>query len=357
MQKISIVISSMNGGGAEKVTANLVNGFVNKGYHIDLVLVKKEGVFLGLIPPEVKIVDLASRRIVAAVFPLIKYLKSNNPDAIISIDSDLNVITAVAWRLANCTAPLVWTVHVNLSRAWSLLPFYKRLILKSLTIITCGIPKAIIAVSNGVASDFQKYIGKSQEKVLTIYNPVVSSVALQPKEKFQGNHNPLQLLAVGRLFPQKNYPLLLNALKIASQSRHVILTILGEGPHLPEIEKLIEELQLSKIVNMHGFSATPLKFMEQADALILSSNFEGLPTVLIEAMSMGTPVISTDCPSGPREILQDGRWGRLVPQNDEKALSQAIIDLYDNGGIDGRARAEDFLISNSTEKYSKVIFE
>jgi glycosyltransferase involved in cell wall biosynthesis len=187
----------------------------------------------------------------------------------------------------------------------------------------------IVAVSQGVADDLAQQIGIPRERIQVILNPIVTP-ELQRKAKAPLEHpwfspgQPPVVLAVGRLHPQKDYPTLLEAFAQVRQARPARLLILGEGGERSRLEALIHQLGLEEDVSLPGFVENPFAYMSHASVFVLSSRWEGLPTVLIEALYCGAPLVATDCPSGPREILANGQYGRLVPVSDVRALAKAV---------------------------------
>jgi glycosyltransferase involved in cell wall biosynthesis len=193
----------------------------------------------------------------------------------------------------------------------------------------------VTAVSQGVADDLRQAARLSSDQVQVIYNPIVTldmrRKASAPLEHpwFQSGEPPL-ILGVGRLTAQKAFDVLIEAFAQVRKTRHARLVILGEGEQRPMLEALVKRLGLQGDVQLPGFVSNPYAFMANAAVFVLSSRWEGLPTVLVEAMSLGTPVVATDCPSGPREILKDGKYGQLVPMNDPAALALATQNALSN---------------------------
>ena len=222
----------------------------------------------------------------------------------------------------------------------------------------------IIAVSNGVAKDLNKIFPKSSSIIHTIYNPTVTpeitqkakSPVMLPPWSHKENSSPI-ILSMGRLQLAKNHFMLLKAFSIILKNRDAYLVIIGEGPERKKLETFSEKLGVKKNVYFYGFQLNPFKFMSKSQVFALSSNFEGLPNVLIEAMACGTPVVSTDCPSGPKEILEDGKHGHLVPVNDHFSMAKAILYSLENP-IDKNQlidRAHTFSLETSVKKYIDVI--
>jgi glycosyltransferase involved in cell wall biosynthesis len=225
---------------------------------------------------------------------------------------------------------------------------------------------SIVCVSRGVADDISMVIGKLPT-IKVIYNPVVDVEKIkklidEPLEYPIGNELPI-VLAVGRLTKAKDYPTMLKAFSLVLEEVSANLLIIGEGEERGKIEKTISDLDISKNVFLIGLQKNPFKYMAKADIFVLSSMLEGFPNVLVEAMACGTPVVSTDCQSGPNEIIQDGKNGFLVPVGDEKKLSEAIIKLLRNKEVrnefskKGRERAQYFSAAKSVEEFENLFKE
>ena len=331
---IAFFLPNLYGGGAEKVSVNLLKGMVEReDLILDLVLGTAEGSFLEQVPEKVNIVHLKSPRVTSAFIPLIKYLRNNQPDALLSHLGHANVIAILAKKIAEVKTNLVVVEHNTLSvtdgpslRA-KIVPWFMRKLYPS--------ANTIIGVSQGVSSDLERQLGLPEGKVHTIYNPVIDSELLN-KATTEATHPWLQsqdipvFLAVGRLTPQKDFANLIQAFAQVRKKRTARLIILGEGELRTELEQLAEQLEITEDLDLPGFANNPYSFMSQAHCFTLSSRYEGLPTVLIEAMACGCSVVSTDCPSGPQEILDGGEYGALVPIQDSQSLSQAMLQTLDH---------------------------
>jgi glycosyltransferase involved in cell wall biosynthesis len=230
-------------------------------------------------------------------------------------------------------------------------------------------PKAdrIVAVSQGVADDLISLLNLPHEKVTVIYNPIFTpelfEQAKQPANHpwFEQNRLPV-ILAVGRLTRQKDYPILFRAFSLVRQVRPAKLLILGEGEERANLERLAIELGIQNDVSMPGFVDNPFAFMAKASVFVLSSAWEGFGNVLVEALACGCPVVATDCRSGPREILDNGRYGRLVPVGDHEALAKAILETLDNPDFPANRqtrlqRAMEFSVDAAVDKYLKVLLD
>lgn len=358
---IAIFIPTMVGGGAEMSMLRLANSLAGRKYHLDLVLSKAKGSNLPKVSKQVNIVDFNAPRVLLCLPALVRYLRREKPDVLFSNLDYANIIAVWARRIAGTKTRLVIYEHNTMSmtshhaRQWRqrLVPqFVKRFY-----------PWAddIICVSGGVAKDLSEVSGIPMQRIKVIYNPVVTP-ELTEKAKDRPHHpwfeagQPPVLLAVGRLTHQKDFPTLIQAFALVRETCPARLMILGEGPDRPQLEVLIKDLHLEEDVSLPGFVDNPYAFMSNASLFILSSRWEGLPTVLIEALSCGVPVIATDCPSGPREILAEGRYGALVPVQDAPALARRIrMALEGNIPQPCPESWKPYELENITNQYTRIL--
>jgi len=222
----------------------------------------------------------------------------------------------------------------------------------------------IVVVSHGVRDDMAQLTKIPLERITVIYNPSVVGAEVWEKAQAPLDHpwfkpgQPPVLIAVGRLQMQKDYPTLLHAFAKVRKNRPVRLLILGEGKERPLLEELIKELGLKQDISLPGFVMNPYAYMARASLFVLSSRWEGLPTVLIEALCCGTPVVSTDCPSGPREILRDGQYGQLVPVGDVDGLARAIETALNSKAPSPPSESwRPYDLENVVNQYINVLFE
>jgi len=332
---IAIFLVSLEGGGSERIALNLAQGFAERGLEVDLVLQCAKGPYLDQVPDKIRIVDLRAGRMALAVFPLISYLRREKPPFLISLMMHANIIAILSRKLARVDTRLLITEHLTISvssyNAVSLRDRYLPLLAKR----TYPWADGIVAVSQGVADDLADILGLPREKIEVIYNPVITPELLEKAREpvdhpwFQPGEPPV-ILGVGRLTEQKDFPTLIRAFALVRKERAVRLAILGEGEERPELKALVDELGVTEDVYMPGFVDNPYGYMAGAAVFTLSSRWEGLPTVIIEAMALGKPVVATDCPSGAREILNDGRYGTLVPVGDVKRLAAGISGMLEH---------------------------
>jgi glycosyltransferase involved in cell wall biosynthesis len=334
---IAFFLPSVRGGGAQRVIVNLAQGMVERGLPVDVVLATAQGVFLDHLPGAVRVVDLGAGRLIRSLLPLTRYLRREQPRILVSSMSHANLIALWAARLARCSTRVMVTVHNTMSEST---PdgLGGRL---SLPLLRTFYPWAdsVVAVSRGAADDLARTTGLPRERVEVIYNPVIMPAMLAlarrtPDHPWFAVGQPPVILGAGRLTRQKDFPTLIRAFAELRRRRPAHLMILGDGEDRPALERLIAQLGVGDDVALPGFRDNAMAFMAHSSLFVLSSAWEGLPTVLIEALAVGIRVVSTDCPSGPREILQDGRLGALVPAGDAPALARAMLDALE-GPADG----------------------
>ncbi len=355
-QPIAFFIPTLAGGGAEKAVINLMKGMLKFNIPLDLLLADAQGPYLGQLPKEVRSFNLKTGRVVKSILPLSKYLKINKPQLLISHLSHANVAVLIARELARVHTPILVVEHSNFSASYSEQITAK--FIPTLMKTMYSKAEAIIGVSQGIVDDLESQFNFPKHKLHVIYNPVVDE-DLYSKAKMSLEHpwfqpdSPPVFLAVGRLTKQKDFNTLIEAFAIARKFVKARLIILGEGELRTELELLIRKLGLSGDILMPGFVDNPYMYMSKAKAFVLSSLWEGLPTVLIEAMACGCPVISTDCPSGPKEILENGKYGTLIPVGDTKSLSLAMLKVLENSITKEmlQNRANDFSRERSVHEY------
>ncbi len=366
MSRLAIFLPCLFGGGVERVLVNLTRGFVEQGLieqglSIDLVLAFLEGPYLSLVPPEVRIVDLECKRLRESLPALARYLKENKPTVLLTAMEDTNLIALWSKMLAGVPTRVVVSVHNTLSQESQNSTQLKRRFAPYLARGFYPWADSVVTVSQGAADDLAR-LGLSKKHIKVIYNPVVTPELFEKVTEpidhpwFEPGSPPV-ILGVGRLEKQKDFPTLIRAFAQVRQQRPARLMILGEGAERPHLEALVQELGLEDDVALPGFVANPYAYMAQSAVFVLSSLYEGLPTVLIEAMAGGTKVVSTDCKSGPAEILENGLYGKLVPVGDVQGIAEAIVsaveDPYDSEAL--RRRAAEFSLENALAGYRQVL--
>ena len=404
-RRIAIVVPTLKGGGAERKALAIASGLLRRGHEVDLVLGRFTCDYPEEVPGELRlfyihrpIADSDSQKNLALLatapqplpgetsrvryprlslaavllsnsswsqLPLVTsnrmtrwaariaaYLDHERPDALLAMLTPSVAAATMATRLARHRVRIVGTLHNQVRPG------------RWLRRARCAYPHAdaAVGVSRGVASDLTETVGVPVGQVHTIYNPVVSEALLRDIDEPCGHpwlDNPDQrvILAAGRLSRQKDFPTLLTAFATLRERCSARLIVLGKGNLRPVLESQAEELRISEHVDFPGFVRNPCAFMAKASLFVLSSRHEGLPTVLIEAMASGCPVVSTDCPFGPDEILEGGRWGELVPVGDAKALSDAMLRTLENPPPSDalRERASVFGIEQAVARYENLL--
>lgn len=362
-KKITIFLPNLSGGGAEKVMITIANE-LSKEYIIDLVAVRAVGIFSSEISPSVNLINLNGKMVTTSLFKLIKYLNSHKPDYFISALLTSNVISVLAKIFSRKRFKLILTEHAVASEAISdASSRWFRFFLPEMIRATYKLANQIVTVSEGVSDDLVENFGIDPKKIKVIYNPVVSDEITKKSNETLENpyfdHSKIpMILGVGRLTSQKNFSLLIRAFHMLLKKKEAKLVILGEGPLLEDLKELSRELNIEDDVYFPGFQKNPYNWMKEAELFVLSSNYEGLGNVLIESMACGTEVISTDCDSGPYEILEGGKWGKLCPVDDSRALSSAMLEsLNENNIRDISERASFFNIQGTIDGYESLFEE
>ena len=322
-QRLAVLLPDLGGGGAERVALALMQGFVERGHPVDLVLVNRRGVLLPLVPEDVNIVDLGARKLRQVIPPLVRYLRQYQPHALQAMMWPLPLLAVIARKLARVDTRIIGSEHTTLST----MPHgLRHPAVRAITRQAYLSADALVAVSAGVADDLASFVGVPRHKVAVIYNPLLLPDRLPDAQQMAARWpaDTKRILAVGALKSEKNYPLLLRAFALVRQHVNASLLILGDGPLRGVLEQQVSDENLTDSVVFVGFETDPWPYYAAAHLFVLSSDFEGFGNVLVEAMHAGLPIISTDCPNGPREILMDGEFGTLICCGDEKALAEAI---------------------------------
>ncbi len=374
--RIAVFIFGLTGGGATRRTLDLAEGFAARGHEVDLVVVDDTGPLRDAIPSGVRLVNLSRRpgtgrlcrfgkrrqRIYSSRPALAGWLREVRPDCLLSAATHTNLAALAARRLARTGTPLVIRVGNHLTASLGRSRRLDKRVRYLATRRTYRAADAVIAVSAGIAEDLVRNVGIDRERVSVIYNPVfrpeMIAKAQVPVDHtwFRDSSVPV-ILGAGRLSPQKDFMTLLQAFSLLRRRRPARLVILGEGKERGRLEEAVREFGLVRHVHLPGYVTNPLPWMARASVFCLSSRYEGLPGVLIEAMAVGCPVVSTDCPSGPSEILESGRYGKLVPPGDPRALAEALEATLQERPERERlmARASWFSVEKAVNGYLRVL--
>lgn len=360
--QVALLLPDLRPGGAERVNINLANEFVARGYAVDLLLMCATGDLMPLLDPRIRVVDLGAGRMRSVFRPLTRYMREARPSSMLACMWPLTILAIAARAISNTKTRLIVAEHATWSVSERSHEKLHRLNLS--TTMRLAFPRAdgVVTVSEGAAEDLARIAHLPRNRVAAIFNPIVGGAKPVVVEEIPesldwatGSHR--KILAVGTLKSIKDYATLLQAFAILRRSVDAKLLILGEGEERASLETLIADLGIGADVTLPGFVNSTEAYYRKADLHVLSSVGEGLPTVIVEALEQGVPVVSTDCPSGPREILDNGRYGTLVPIADPEALAQAMQDAlgreHDKAAL--KARAADFSVSKAADAYLDLL--
>jgi len=352
----AFLLPDAGAGGAERLTLDLMHGFVARGARVDLVLQQAVGEFLGMIPAGVRVIDLAAPRLRSAWRPLRGYLQQERPDALLAAMWPLTTVAMAAAAGLRQRPRMVLSDHCALREQYA--GQARTLAAMKLTIpLSYRRADAVIAVSQALAKDLAQIAAMPPERVTAVCNPVPQPLRSGTQADWGARSGP-RVLGVGSLKAQKNFALLIRAFARLDPALEATLAIVGEGTERTALEALVTELGLTGRVLLPGFTTTPGDWYESANLFALSSDYEGFGNVLVEAMHCGLSVVATDCPHGPAEVLGNGRWGRLVPVGDAAALAGAI-DACLATPLDPavqRARAAEFSVERAVDGYWRAMF-
>jgi glycosyltransferase involved in cell wall biosynthesis len=343
---IALFLPALNSGGAESALIALGNYWAEQGHRIDILVVKDEGAYRDRLSANLNLVELGGKGMLRALSPLLGYMRRHKPEWIIAALPGPNLIAIIAGLLARSVMTsrpgIAISQHHPFSEKVRKAAKLRSHIRHILARYLYPLADRIIAVSYGVADDLAHHTQLKRERITVIHNPFDISAIRQkageaPNHDWLHNHDMPVLVAAGRLEAPKDFPALLRALAECDNHR---LIILGEGPDLDELQQLARDLGIDDRVDFTGFVANPYGFFAHADCFVLSSHYEGFGNVVVEALATGTPVIATDCPHGPREILDYGRYGQLVPPGDPGTLAQAIKQCEKGDNDDHTTRHE-----------------
>lgn len=360
---ISLLLPNLIGGGAERVNIDLAYEFARAGHSVEFVLLQAQGEFLEEARANFSVVDLGAPRLRNLPFALIRYIRRRRPDALLAAMWPLTVVAPFAARLSGNRCNVMISEHNSLSIQYSNWGRFHRVLMSMSMATGYRLANSRVAVSQGVAKDIASLSGMRLDEFNVIYNPVAlraepSVDTLQEAEAMWSDRKGARILTVGSMKPQKNHSLLLRALAQLDRPNAQLMFV-GDGAGRDELLSLAKELGVADRVILAGFHLDPTPFYKTADLFVLSSNYEGFGNVIVEALACGTPVVSTDCPSGPREILQDGRFGTLVPVGNASALTEAISSIL-SSHVDPnllKRRALDFGPAIAGQKYLSHLFE
>lgn len=364
LPKIAFFTPAPTYGGAQRVTVNVANTLAARGHDVELVAGNLCGEFADDIDDHVKTVNLdvphvPGLGILAGVPHLRSYLESARPKILFSSRTHTNITAILAVKLTDLNVYVAATEHSDYGHAENL----KERLTGALAAQVYRFADDIIAVSRGVAESVAQHTPVSIDGTTVLHNPV-DIEAVQAAAKDGLGHEWLAdstietVVSVGRLGEQKDVATLLRAVATLRETKpEVRLIVVGKGPRRERLESLAASLGMRDTVSFEGYVDNPYAYMRSSSVFVLSSRYEGLPTVLIEALACGSSIVATDCPHGPREVLMDGEYGRLTPVGDHEALAATINDALDNPtpAAKSQRRAEDFSMAAGADRYETYV--
>jgi glycosyltransferase involved in cell wall biosynthesis len=359
---VAIYLQDLGMGGIQRSFVRLAQALRERGHQVTLLIGHNQGPLGELISDFEQLVladALAPRK---SLRHLIRYMRQHRPDAILAGDESASATLALAKKLSFTPTRVVVCTQTSLTRKYGAVVEPRIRLRGKLLRFFYPLADRLVAVSEGTCDDVAAFTGVSRERVKLAYNPVIGpelrSRATEEwaNRPFADSPDPVAI-AVGRLTRQKDYFTLLDALRLVNDQRPANLVIYGEGEDRAGLEARIAELGLSDRVRLPGNILNPYPAMREADLYVMSSQWEGLPTVLVEALYLGTPIVSTDCEYGPMEILENGKWGRLVPQENPARLAEAMLAALEEGRLPRPKVAwERFTTEAVAETYERHLF-
>lgn len=356
------VLFAATGGGVQKMHVLMSNEIVRRGYRVDCWMPEAKGPYLTQLLPEIRLKVLNSRHPIAVFRGILRYLKRERPRAVLAAQEHIGSVSVIARWLSGMRFPLLVSSHIDFTG----MRRDSRLLMRCLPfLVWLAFPSAdhIVTVSRGNERDLKAFLRRRSERISTIYNAVVHD-DLHEKAARSPGHPWLDelgdvpvLLSVGNLVPQKDVPTLLRAFARLRQQRPARLIVAGTGYEADQYQNLARQLEITEDVDFIGFVDNPYAYMARSSLFVCSSAWEGFGNVIVEALACGCPVVSTDCPSGPSEILADGTFGRLVPVGDDAALAEAIAATLaappDRNWL--RQRGAHFTVERAIDQYLDML--
>jgi len=363
-KRILFVLDSLEGGGAQRVTLNILRFMDKRDFEPILVVVNRDGDYVDILPENVVVHDLRARRARFALFKLTRVIDKIRPAVLYSTTPYIDGITCIAADISGREVKIVLRSPNYVSVMLRQIPFYTRLVAR----YSYRRADMIITTTRMMSHDLQDKFGIPAHKLRLIYNPLdLESIRTQSKYAVEhpwfhnksGVKKPI-IISMGRLVKQKGFSDLIRAFAIVKRRLPARLVILGQGKKVGQLQELAQSIGVARDVLFCGFQPNPYKYLANSSVFVLSSYWEGFPNSLVEAMACGIPVISTDCPSGPVEIIEPGKNGLLVPVKDPGALAEAVLRVLEDGKLsrrlanDAQRRSMDFSIVNIVKKYEHM---
>ncbi len=361
IRKIALLLNELQGGGAERIMITLANAWVAQAIEVDFLVGKYQGPYQKLLSKDLNIITF-EKQIRDFLPDVVSYLNQHQPDILLSTVQAVNVVAALAGKISRTKTKIVLREanspkqKVIAEKGWKAIFLHG-----TLSRYSYRLADGYVSVSEGLKKEMVDFYGLDEKRIKTIYNPVVN------RQLFELSQKPINqvirkgeekiIMAMGRVVPQKDFMTLINAFAIVRKKRDCRLVILGETQSDPlyfhSLLSLAQELEVEEDVIFIGFQDNPFAYLAKADVFVLSSRYEGLPGGLIQAMALGCQLVSTDCPHGPSEILENGKYGSLVPVGNSAAMAKAIEDRLQNSHArkNKHSKLEDFSASKAISEY------
>lgn len=359
--KIAIFVPSFRGGGAERAMLMFAEGLLELRHRVDFLVAQDDGPLRKALPPGARLVNLAKRKVSLTLPGLISYLRRERPSALYSTIVNANIVAVLARMLSFTACPIV-VRESNVLFPEGEVPFARRLSGRIAPMLY-GFSDAVISVSEDVATQLSASAPSLRSKLVVAPNPVVSSEMLRLGEETPAHpwlaeqDGTPNIVAAGRLHPQKDFGTLIQAFALVRKTTPARLIILGEGSERRSLEALVRELQLDEVVSLPGFVENPFPYFKRASVFALSSRYEGMPNVLLQAMAFGTPVVATSMLSGAKDVLANPEFGRLVPPANPERLAQALCEAVSLKRSDAAAEfvSQNYSVQRATTAYLEAV--
>lgn len=328
-RRLAVFVATSGHSGVDRVVTNLVTQWAGWGLPVDLLRVRNHGPYLEPVPNGVRVVDLGTAHVNTALLALVRYLRRERPLALLTDKDRVNRVAIVGRLLARVDTRLVVRVGTTVSVNLRGRGMWERRVQRTSMRWLYRMADRVIVPSRGVAADLAAYAGLDPAHIAVAPSPIVTP-ELERQASEIADHSWLAdpatpvILGVGELGFRKDFETLIRAFSLVRRRRPCRLLILGRGRRRNDLLRLAAELGVAEDIDLPGFTANPYAYMSRARLFVLSSRWEGMPVVLIEALACHTPAVATDCPSGPREIVGDGVTGALVGVGDSAAMADAI---------------------------------
>jgi len=360
--RLAIFAATSGHSGVDRNLKNLIPAIAAQGVQIDLLRIRNHGPFLDPIPAGVRVVELGTSHVNTSLFALIRYLRLERPQALLADKDKVNRLALWARRLASVSTRVAVRLGINVSQNLATRGAIDRWLQRFSIRTFYRWADAIIVPSVGVADDLASLGRLPRDRIHVLPNPVVTpqllaSAQASLKHPWFDPGQPPVILGVGELSTRKDFATLMRAFAQVRRTRPCRLMILGRGRQEAALRQLANELGVATDVDFAGFVSNPYSYMHRAAVFVLASRIEGFGNVLVEALAAGAPVVSTDCPSGPAEILDHGRFGTLVPVGDAPTMATAIVGTLDRPPAASlrQAAIEPYRVDISARRYLSAL--